>query len=177
LAMWREIGNPNGEAEALNDMADALYGMGELAHAQALYDAALPLRRRVADREGEAATLYGLARIARDNGAFDEARRQIAAAIAIVEQVRISVTSDQLRAAYLARVRDYYEFLIDLLMQTAGRETATNFAAALEASERAMTRSLLDLLNEAGANIREGVDPHLLARERELRQRFNDKAE
>lgn len=38
-------------------------------------------------------------------------------------------------------------------------------------------RSLLDLLNESGADIRQGVGPLLLKRERELQRALNAKAE
>jgi CHAT domain-containing protein len=45
----------------------------------------------------------------------------------------------------------------------------------LELSERARARGLLELLKEARVNIREGVDPALLSRERELNQLIADK--
>jgi hypothetical protein len=47
---------------------------------------------------------------------------------------------------------------------------------ALQASERARARSLLDILTEAGANIRQGADADLLERERTLQQLLNAKA-
>ncbi|HEY0554296.1 MAG TPA: CHAT domain-containing protein, partial [Thermoanaerobaculia bacterium] len=47
---------------------------------------------------------------------------------------------------------------------------------ALEVSERARARSLLDLLQEAGARISEGVDPDLRDRYRSLLLRLNGKA-
>src|SRR5262249_7770367 len=50
-------------------------------------------------------------------------------------------------------------------------------AMALQASEKSRARSLLELLTEGGAGIREGVDPTLLERERGLRQMISDKAE
>jgi CHAT domain-containing protein len=50
-------------------------------------------------------------------------------------------------------------------------------AAALHASERSRARSLIESLTEARADIRRGVDPDLLARERSLRQRLNARAE
>jgi CHAT domain-containing protein len=50
-------------------------------------------------------------------------------------------------------------------------------ALALEVSERQRARSLLDLLTEARADVRQGVDPTLLARERVLGQQLNDKAQ
>lgn len=48
---------------------------------------------------------------------------------------------------------------------------------ALQAAERARARSLVDLLTEANADIRQGVAPQLLEKERNLQQRLdaNDK--
>jgi CHAT domain-containing protein len=48
-------------------------------------------------------------------------------------------------------------------------------ALALHASERARARSLLDLLTEANADIRSGVDPQLLEQEIQLKQQINAK--
>lgn len=50
-------------------------------------------------------------------------------------------------------------------------------AAALQATERARGRSLLDILTEGRADIRQGVDPGLPERERSLQQQLNAKAE
>ena len=49
-------------------------------------------------------------------------------------------------------------------------------ALALAVSERARARSLLELLKEAHADIRQGVDSSLLERERSLQQRLNARA-
>ncbi len=50
-------------------------------------------------------------------------------------------------------------------------------AEALVVSERGRARSLIDLLAEARADIRQGVDQALLARERSFEQRLNAVAE
>ena len=47
---------------------------------------------------------------------------------------------------------------------------------AFESSERARARSLIELLTEAGAGIRQGVDVGLLDRERALAKELNTKA-
>src|SRR5262249_19395059 len=70
------------------------------------------------------------------------------------------------------------ELNIDLLMSLHKERPREGFdAAALQASEKGRARSLLDLLTEARAEIREGVDPALLERERRLRERISEKAE
>ena len=61
----------------------------------------------------------------------------------------------------------FYSFYIDLLMEL------DDPAGALAASEEARARSLLDLLAEARADLRQGVDPRLLAREAEAARRVN----
>ena len=50
-------------------------------------------------------------------------------------------------------------------------------ARALQMSERARARSLLDLFAESGAEIRQGVDPSLLERERQLARTLDAKAD
>ena len=62
-----------------------------------------------------------------------------------------------------------YSFYIDLLMRT-GAE-----ALALETSERSRARSLLEMLGASATEIRQGVDPNLLERERDLSNRLNAK--
>jgi CHAT domain-containing protein len=55
--------------------------------------------------------------------------------------------------------------------------SAGHDAAALQASERARARSLLETLTETRADIRQGVDPKLLERERTLQRQLNAQAE
>ena len=50
-------------------------------------------------------------------------------------------------------------------------------AKALETAERARARSLLEMLVEAQVDIRGGVDPQLLERERNLQKRIDEKSE
>jgi hypothetical protein len=107
----------------------------------------------------------GLARAERDGGNWDAARQQIEAAIAAVEEVRGRVNNEQLRASYLATGQDTYQFHIDLLMQMHQREPTAGYEMeALQISERARARSLLEILGESQADIRQGVDAKLLTR-------------
>jgi CHAT domain-containing protein len=90
--------------------------------------------------------------------------------------LRVKVASQELRASYFASEHQRYDFYIDLLMQMHKQLTADGTdAAALEASERARARSLAEILGEARADIRQGVEPALLERERSLLQSLNAK--
>ncbi|MBI1763821.1 MAG: CHAT domain-containing protein [Acidobacteria bacterium] len=178
LALRRDIGDRRGQAATLTQLGALHYAAGAGAAALDHFHEALTLRRAIGDREGTADTLYHLARVARERDALDEARAQIEAALSAVEQVRANFISQELRAAYFATVRAYYEFYLDLLMQLHERRPAEGFAAqALQASEQARARSLLELLAEAGAEIRQDADPQLVARARAVEQRLNAAAQ
>jgi CHAT domain-containing protein len=72
----------------------------------------------------------------------------------------------------------YYEFYIDLLMQRHAQEpSAGHDTRALQASEQARARALLESLVEARADIRQGGDPALLEREQTLQQRLSAQEE
>jgi CHAT domain-containing protein len=74
-------------------------------------------------------------------------------------------------------VRSYFELYVDILLQLHQQTPDGGFAArALEASERARARSLLELLNETKSQIRRGVSLELVTRERQLRQQLSAKA-
>jgi CHAT domain-containing protein len=139
---------------------------------------ALKLFEAVGDRRGEALAQYHLARAERARGNLDEAHARIRASVEIVESLRSNVASLQLRSTYLAAVQNYYEAYVDILMDLDRKRPSSGFAAAaLEVSERARARGLLETLAEARADLRSGVDPDLLARERTLEARLNSAAQ
>ena len=178
LKLWREVGDRGGEAGVLQSTGEVFYGGGEKDKALAYFNEALPLRRSVLDYTGEADTLYRIARAERDAGRLAEAQREIEAALAIVETLRTKITSPDLRASYFSTVQQYYDFYIALLMKLhALAPTAEHDMQAFNASEKARARSLLELLEEARADIRQGVEPALLEREDALQNLLNAKAE
>lgn len=178
LQLARAAGNDRGgEAETLTGIGWSRYALGQLSQAQDSFAEALPIRRVVGDRTGEAATTFGLAHVERAQGNLYNARLNVEAALAIVESLRARVANQPLRLSFFALAQDYYEFYIDLLMQMHRLNPGRGFAvAALEVSERARARSLLDLLNESGVDVRQGVPAELLERERTLRLRLNSAA-
>jgi CHAT domain-containing protein len=138
----------------------------------------MPIWRAVGDRNGEVAALYGMARAESDLGNLARAQANTEAALSIINTLRTKVASRYLRASYFASVQDLYKLHIDLLMRLHHRQPEAGFnVAAWKAYEQARARSLIDMLAEASADIREGVDPGLLARERSLQQTLNAEAE
>jgi CHAT domain-containing protein/tetratricopeptide (TPR) repeat protein len=177
LTSWRAVDDRSGVAATINNIGIVYLSLGEPQKALELYNEALPIRRAVGDRSGEAATLLGIARAEQKRGNLTQARQTIERAISIVESVRASIGSQELRASFFASKQDFYESYIEVLMQMQKQNPAASFdALALAVSERARARSLLELLTEARADIRQGVDSSLLERERSLRQRFAARA-
>jgi CHAT domain-containing protein/tetratricopeptide (TPR) repeat protein len=176
ISLARAVGDHLTEAYILHDFGRAYDLLGEKPTALEFYHQSLQLVRAAGDRASEATTLYGMAHVERDRGNLDQARDQIEAALNIIESLRVQVISQELRASYLASKQSYYEFECDLLMRLHRRQPSQGLdALALEASERARARSLLETLTEARADIRQGVDPTLLDRERSLQQQLNAK--
>jgi len=177
LPIRRAVGDRSGEATTLHNIGLVYWSLGEMQKALDKYNEALPLRRDVGDRNGEAATLLGIARVEQKRGDLTQARQTIEQAVGIIESLRTNIVSQELRASYFALRHEFFESYIDVLMQMRKQNPAAAFdALALAVSERARARSLLELLKEARADIRQGVDSSLLERERSLQQRLNARA-
>jgi CHAT domain-containing protein/tetratricopeptide (TPR) repeat protein len=178
LPLQHATGNLRREAISLSNLGNAYNLLGRPNEALDNYNRALPIFRNIGDLNSVGIVLEGIARAERSLGNLSESRKQIEAALASVEQVRARVSRGQLRASYLASRQDAYHFYIDLLMQLHRlKPFERHDVAALEISERARARSLLELLTEAHIDIRQGADAALLARERELSQQLNAKVQ
>jgi CHAT domain-containing protein/tetratricopeptide (TPR) repeat protein len=178
LLLQKQGGDKREAAYTLNSLAlfDAKAGRWQTALGG--FQEALQLNRDAADPFGESLTLYNLARLERGRGQLGEARARIESSLEVVESLRTKVASMDLRASYVASIHQYYEFYVDVLMLMHKARPREGFdALALEASERARARSLLETLAEVRVDIRQGVDPALLERERQLQQSLNDRAE
>ncbi|HEX4950981.1 MAG TPA: CHAT domain-containing tetratricopeptide repeat protein [Blastocatellia bacterium] len=176
LPLCRQIENRNWEAHVLELIGKTQVASGKHQQALEYYSQALQLTRAISQRTGEASTLYAMAVAERQLGKLSEAQTRLEAALNLLESLRNKVTREDLRASFWASKQDVYEFYIDLLMARHRTEPSRGFdVLALKAKERARTRSLLDLLNEATANIRQGIDPQLLAKERQLQASINAK--
>lgn len=177
LKLLRDIGSRREEANTLLYLGQAQALSREVQKGAESYAQALSIFQALSDRLGEARARQSIAKVERDRGNFTEARAQIEAAVSIIEAMRAQVLSQQLRTSFFASRQDAYEFEIDLLMQMHRLAPAEGYdAAALETSERARARGLLEILSESGVDVRRGVDPALLERERELSQRLSAKA-
>src|SRR5215831_305899 len=178
LEICRTIGERYGEAYALTDLGAAAVESGEPSRGLAYFQEALPLRRATGDMEGESATLRRMAIAKRRLGDLEGARRDLEAALANYEIIRGNFLSPDRRSSYFAWARPTYDAYIDVLMELHTKNRSGGYdALALAASEKARARSLLEMLAEARADLRHGVDAGLLAREQSLRQELRSKVQ
>jgi tetratricopeptide (TPR) repeat protein len=174
LPLSRATGDKTQEAVTLNNIGKVYDALGEKQKALDYFNQSLPLRRATGDKAGEAVTLFNIAYLDRSQGNLNIALTQMEASITIIEDLRTKIDTQQLRSSYFATAQDYYTFYIDLLMQLHKTNPSKGYdALALNASEHARARSLLELLTEAHADIRRGVDPKLVEQERTLQQQLN----
>ncbi|MEG4813167.1 CHAT domain-containing protein [Microcoleus sp. K5-D4] len=174
LDLRQKAGDRRGEALTLNNTGTTYSELGKQQEAEEYLKQALPLFRAVGDRPGEALTLYNMANIKGDRGNLIAALTDIETSIKIIENLRTKITNHELRISYFATVQDYYQFYIYLLMELHKTNPNSGYdRKAFQASESSRARSLLELLQEANADIRQGVAPELLQQERNLQQQLD----
>ncbi|HEX4961269.1 MAG TPA: CHAT domain-containing tetratricopeptide repeat protein [Thermoanaerobaculia bacterium] len=166
------------EAEALCNRSEAYIRLGEPVKGVEGLRRALELARTAGQREEEARAEFLLARAESALGHAAEARSHSAAALGLIESLRTRIGSPDLRASFSGLMHDAYELDIDLLMEAHRAAPAAGYdRRALESTERARARTLLELLATAGVDVHEGVDPALRERRAALLRRLSAKAE
>lgn len=173
-AQYLKEGQWRGLSWALNNLGYYFEKTGDTTAAKAKYSEALTYSNSAGDREGSASILYNLARVESSSGALETARSHIEESLKLNEASRAKISSQELRVSYFASVHQHYEFYIDLLMQLHRAHPSAGFdVQALQASEKARARSLLELLNQSGTTLRKTAPPELLAKERSIRSALN----
>jgi CHAT domain-containing protein/Tfp pilus assembly protein PilF len=173
LRIILEVGNRSLGATTVNNIGHLYYGLGEKQKAREYCNLAASTTREVGDRLGEATALSLASAAERDLGRLADAKAHIEAALDIIESVRGKLAGSDFRSSFVNSVQSYYTLCVDVLMQMHKKRPSEGFdTAALKASERGRARSLLDMLIESRADIREGVDSDLLERERALQSQL-----
>lgn len=178
LPLFRAERDRPGEAITLHALCITYLSSRQYQKGFEYCDQARALLRAIGDLQTESLTLKHVAIGERNRGNLVAAQTAIESAITIIESLRTKVINPDLRLSYFADSQDHYELYIDLLMRLHKQQPNRGYdGKALEASERARARSLLDTLKEAKADIRQGVDAALLQRERETQRRLNARAQ
>jgi CHAT domain-containing protein/tetratricopeptide (TPR) repeat protein len=174
LSVEREVGDPSEIAIILSNIADVQVAEGETDKALTNYEEALADARLAGDPRAEAITLYSLARTRSIQADYLDASVLMKQATGIVESLRGKIITPELRSSYLASVRDYFDFYIDTLMRLQAAHPGEGYdVQAFNQCERSRARSLVEMLNESGVDVREGVDATLLERSRSITQQLD----
>lgn len=159
LKLQTDANDLRGQALTLQKRGEAYAALKRSDEALNDFNTALPLWRIVKDQRGEASTLNGIARVEQTRGKLSAALASNAEAIGIVESLRTSISSYQLRTSYFSNQENYYALDVDLKMQISKTEKRTDYiAAALESNEKGRARVLLDSLTEADVGRTVGTD-------------------
>jgi CHAT domain-containing protein/Tfp pilus assembly protein PilF len=178
LNLARKIGDRNQELSALNTLGLAYESSNNIEGALNYLNLALLIARGIADKSVESRVRFALFRVERKRGDFVSAAAHIEASLEIIESTRSKLANQNLRGSFFASAQDQYEQYIDFLMQLHKQQPTKGYnERALQASERARARLLIETLTEANANVRQGVDPILLERERSIQQLLAGKSE
>ena len=178
LERHRAAQSPRTEAIALGNIGHVHNLLNQPQQAIEFCSQALTIFTNLGDLQNEARMHECIARAEQTRGDLAGALKNIGSALSLIESVRSAAGAQQARSAYLASRHGAYELYIDLLMQMhRGDPSAGHDARALQASERSRARGLIDMLSEARVDIRKGVDPELIARERRVGQVLNAKAQ
>jgi CHAT domain-containing protein/Tfp pilus assembly protein PilF len=178
LTLRKTLGDRAGQAVTLRDAGAVYDALGQTQKALEYYNESLRLSREVEDGSVEASTLRRIAILEETRGNFSVARSRMEDALAIIEDLRTRITSQDLRSTYFASVHSHFETYIAILMRMHRRDPAMGYdALALITSERARARSMLEMLAEAKADIREGVAPFTLERTKLLQHKLRERAD
>jgi CHAT domain-containing protein len=178
LKRYKLIGDRRWQARTLNSIGHLHAATGNMSQALTNHKHALELSRAVEDRREQVSALYNIALAESELGNIEEALLNISPALELIEFLRLRVAGEQLRTSYFASVQEHYQLCIDLLMRADKKHPGKGFAAqALQISERARSRLLLETLSVARVEPATWRSQELLSRERSISQELNLKLE
>ena len=149
------------EARALSFLGAALLD-SDRAQALAMLHQALEIQQEIVDPEPEAATRSRLARAAEEGGDLAGAREQALAALDLIESVRRNAPPAGPRVSFQASQQPFYQQAIDILMAMHRQDSRRGYdAEALQVSERARARALLDQLAQSKISLNLKIAPAL----------------
>jgi tetratricopeptide (TPR) repeat protein len=130
VALQRSVQNDRQLATTLRNFVVFRRDEGQIDKALEYLNEARTLSAKVGDQDTEASVLSEIARIEFARGDLLPARKLIEEAIARSESVRINLKNQSFRTSYLASVRKYYEFEIEVLMRLHQQGPNEGFDAA-----------------------------------------------
>ena len=168
-ALQLAAGHPGVQIDVRRALGNAYRQLEVLESSRRELEAALALSRERQDGVRESQIIPALAKTERKAGNPRRALELLNQGVEILERVRAQVVEEELRTSFLASRQDIYELRTDTLMVLHRAHPGQGWdARALGANEQARARGLLDILAEAGADVRKEAPKDLVERERRL---------
>jgi CHAT domain-containing protein/predicted negative regulator of RcsB-dependent stress response len=177
-AFYEKTTNQSDAAQIRGLIGEVYQRQGKIELARTNYESALKNFREAGDTVKKAAVAFALGRLELNAGNVAAAETYLNESIKTTEDIRSDLSSRMLATAFSASVHDRYETYIECLMQEHKKQPGRGLELrAFEASELARARSLAALLRDTQTKIVTGIDPHLAAREKALREAIRARAE
>ena len=169
-----QINHREGEGSILHKIGSVYARKGDTDKAVDFYEQALAVAQTLQDPRLFQRTYFALGQQERRAGNLERAKDYIEKSLQLADSLRSSVLSQKMRATYFASIHSLYDELLLLLMQQHRNNPDADYAhQAFQISEKSRCQSLLEMLNEGQVDLRAGIDPELLERERLVRQKLN----
>ena len=165
-AIYKSQSDLPAQATSLMNIGWVLGSLKRYAEAADAFGSALSLARGLEQPYLEGGALLGMAWTERLRGNPLGAGQRAAEAVQRIESTRSGITDRDDRLAYFASLQDAYELLISALMEQYDLQPSRDLLEkALQASESARSRSLLDALGERDGAAVKHLAPVLSARQ------------
>ncbi len=175
LVLRKKLNDLPGQAGAYEFSGMALNKLGQREKGLENLLIALDLRRKMNERYGIVFNLQHLAELEMDHGNYQQGLPYIEEAITLTEANRSTINAPDLRLSYGGRIQEEYSVYVDLLLRLHQQEPTAGYdQKALQMSEKARARSLLESLIEGRLDLRSGVKLELIEREKLIQKKIND---
>ncbi|HQU85338.1 MAG TPA: CHAT domain-containing protein, partial [Pyrinomonadaceae bacterium] len=172
----KRIGDKRGEANSLRNLGKTFYSLKDGEKAFEYFTKANDQARLLGERRIEADSFYWLATIENERGNLQKAFENIEKGLLLIEQTRGELLSPDLRISYFSTVQAFYELYTEIYVSLYEKTNdEKNIFAALETSEKTRTRNLVELLQEARIDIKQGIDEKTLEKFQDLQDGLNAK--
>ncbi|MEJ7625128.1 MAG: CHAT domain-containing tetratricopeptide repeat protein [Pyrinomonadaceae bacterium] len=173
-----KIRNPQRLAGLAIGLGQVSLLLGDKAKALAYFRESSAAFHSIIDSAGETFARFLTSRTELELGNLDAAQYEIETALERFELYRSQISNREFKISYFATSQDYHSFYLDILWSQHKKNPIAGFdRKALAATELARARTLAEMLRESNVDLRQGVNPDLLKRERAIQTELNEAAE
>jgi CHAT domain-containing protein len=159
VQIYEQTKNPWGFGWAWRIYGEAYLALGNYDKAIEFFQKSRAQQAELKEQDGIAKATYFLAKTELAKNNPTQARQHIEEALALIENQRADLRSQDLRLAFFSARRDYYELYLEILLRLhAANPKGGNDLSALEISERSRARNLFEILSGRNTTVRQSVE-------------------